>query len=99
MQNAGTVILQQLGGTGRLSMMLGAKDFLVGDDLAQFRIGRGAKQKINRIVISLASDDTYSVTFYAGTALNLRRVSEQHGVYVESLRPVLESTLGMYLSL
>jgi len=91
-------ILAQLGGTGRLSIMIGAKDFLGDERAVQFRHMK-AKRGINRIRIELEPSDTYKVRFFAGAGLNIREVEAVEDVYVESLRRTIEATTGLYLSL
>ena len=83
---------------GRVAfVMMGAKNLLGSEDHLQFQI-RGSK-KVNRIVVKLEPSDTYTVKFYTGSALKIRQVAEVSDVYADSLRRVIESETGLYLSL
>lgn len=101
LQTANT-ILAQLGGTGRLSAMLGAKNFLGDENSVQFRIGRGAAGGINSIKVTLDPSDTYTVEFVkVGRAPNFKitTVASVDGVYCDSLKSTIEQHTRMYLSL
>ena len=92
-------IIEQLGGTGRLSAMTGANNFLdIGNGL-QFKF-KGSR-KTNSVHIHLAADDTYSVTFYKllKGGLDVRVIHAAEGIYCDQLKPLFESTTGLYLSL
>ena len=95
-----TTIREQLGGN-RFRAMTGADNFVGGDDFLQFRLPRcgpvGAR--INRICVTLAPDDTYTVTgFYvAGVTCRERETCEL--IYAEQLRGVIERMTGLLLSL
>jgi hypothetical protein len=91
-------ILQQMGGTSRLGAMVGARNFVALENGVQFSIGSGAKNRINKVVVALEPDDTYTMQFWQIRGNLMKMVSEHDGVYAESLRPVFESATGMYLS-
>jgi hypothetical protein len=90
-------ILSQLGGAGRLAMMCGCKNFLADENSVQFKVGSNAK-KVTACRVVLEPSDTYTVEFYAGRGVNIRKVSECSDVYADSLRSMFESKTGMYLS-
>lgn len=92
-------ILAQLGGFGRLIAMTGAKDFLYDANSVQFRIGSGARKRINRIKVTLDPSDTYTIELYAGRGLKIRTVESFSDVYADSLRATVERATGFYLSL
>lgn len=96
-------ILQQLGGTNRLTIMTGAKDFMAIDNGVQFRIGGGANERINAIRIVLNSLDTYDVEFgriYKSKGMiEYDEKQRAHGIYNDMLVSLIERTTGMYLSL
>lgn len=50
-------IRQQLGGA-RFAMMTGAKNFVGGENMLLFSVGRGAKAGINRVRVTLDPSDT-----------------------------------------
>lgn len=90
-------ILTQLGGAGRLSVMIGARDFLdCGDGLA-FRFAARAFRSINRLKVTLCPDDTYAITFYKGRIADT--VCETSGIYADGLREAIEHYTGLALSL
>lgn len=86
--------LQQLGGQ-RFIAMTGAK-YMTHDDAGTlaFRIGSGAKNKINHVKIELAADDTYTVTFTNLRKYDWTEVAKVEGVYVDSLRRVFTEHTG-----
>jgi len=88
-------IVRQIGNMA-LSM-LGAKNLLAGERSLQFDV-RGSK-KANRISVTLAWDDTYTVAFFKGRGLSLKKVAESEGVYVDNLRGVIAQGTGLYVSL
>mgnify|MGYP000263801300 CR=1 FL=1 len=102
--------LMQLGGRNKLKVAIGAKDFFSDDDgnSLVFKIGKGAKNKINHIKISLNATDTYDVTFSAisrkkdkamGIYLPSSNVVSTHeGIYNDMLKSIVEDETGFYLS-
>ena len=98
MQTAKT-ILSQLGGTGRLSAMINAKQFLALDAGVQFKFS-GCK-KANCIRIELSPLDLYDVTFYkiGRGGLDVKEVEQLAGLYADQLKGYIEKFTGLYLSL
>jgi len=92
-----SIILAQLGGSGRLSAMIGARDFLDCGDALAFRFTARALHGINRVKVRLAGDDTYTVTLYKGRLAD--QVAESTGVYCDALRETIEHHTGLALSL
>lgn len=99
------IIADQLGGTGRLKMMIGARDFFsMPDDVAEF----GGLQfsipypKINKIRISLNAQDLYDVELgrvrRVGGRLTYKVVSTHTDVACDALAGVLERATGLCLS-
>lgn len=91
-------ILQQLGGSGILAMMCGCKDFAGSADSVQFKVGSNEK-RVSLCRIVLDPSDTYTVEFYKGRGVNLKKVRELSDVYADSLRDIFEAETGMYLTL
>jgi hypothetical protein len=87
--DAAEVILQQLGGMGKLRAMLSAR-FVKSDDSLT------VKWPKNIMKITLRGDDLYDVEFFdqAGTP-----TSKVEGVYAEDLKPLGEKTTGWRFSL
>lgn len=106
------IILKQLGGMNRLSMMIGAKDFFSdgkNNETLSFNLKRGAANKISNVCITLNSMDTYDVSFnkvvrkkdkQLGIMIPSKvEVSKVEGCYVDMLKNTLEQNLELYLSL
>ena len=83
-------ILSQIGGRGRLSAMLGAKDFLGGERHLQFKFAAKAANKANTIKIILDPSDTYTVEMWSCRGTSFKKVFELEGVYAEDLLRVME---------
>lgn len=99
-------ILQQLGGTGTLVAMIGAKHFIFGETkngepyLSFQWPSRGAENP-NAVQITLNALDTYDIEF---TRLKTKppyrnTLAEAKGVFVEQLIETFELNTGLYLSL
>ncbi len=107
--------LNQLGGSNRLKVMIGAKDFSSDDDGDSliFEIGTGANNNINFIKIKLEWNDTYTIVFSKLTRKKDKKISLFHQAYIRTvteiskhediynnmLKEVIESETGLYLSL
>lgn len=92
-------ILEQLGG-GRALMMLGAGQ-PVGDGSSLMFSIKGSPLKVNKIRITLDSDDTYTVEFlrYSRKTLDCKHIAQFSMVYASDLRHVLEFGTGLRTSL
>jgi len=97
--NIATTILNQLGGTNRLSIMTGAKNFVATANGATFKIGKNAK-KVTHVTIILDASDTYTVNFQRVTkrGLEVKDLNTVDGVYADMLVDIFESNTGLYLS-
>lgn len=92
-------IRAQLGGN-RFAVMTGARDFVGGPFMLQFRLPRGARDGINSVRIELVSgDDLYTVRFYKIKGATFTVVREVAMVYADQLRNVFRSTTGLEVSL
>jgi hypothetical protein len=90
-------IAKQLGGTGRLQSMVGAKNMAYDADSFQFKFQ--GSPVANYVVIKLLPSDEYKVTFYKIRGLNAPIVKEVSGVDASQLRDLFEQTTKLYLSL
>lgn len=72
-----SIILEQLGRTGRLSAMIGARDFIAIENGTQFKFTAKAKNKANHVQITLNGNDLYDVKFMKYRSLEFKDVSEQ----------------------
>ncbi len=94
----------QLGGLGRVAAMIGAYGFTHDAKGAlSFRF-KAKSIKVNGkspnyIKISLDPSDTYTVEFGRIHGLTYTVVQTDEGVYCDQLRPLIEQTTGLYLSL
>ena len=94
-----TTILAQLGGAGRLSAMIGARDFMDNGNGLGFRFTAKGTRSINRVRVTLAPDDTYTVEFWSVRGVNATLVATVSDVYADSLRETIEHYTGLALSL
>ncbi len=90
------IILQQLGGQGKLVMMTGAYNFVAIKNGIAFKI---KNRKVNYIKIVLNGKDLYDVTFSKIFGTSIKTVSEHNDVYFDELIPLFEKQTGMYLKL
>jgi hypothetical protein len=101
-QEIAAVIVQQLGGMGRLCAMTGAKDFVAIENGVSFGIGKNAKG-VNKVRIVLTAQDLYDVEFGAVRTVKLMPTykvkSSTEGVYCDMLKAAFEAATGMYLTL
>ncbi len=91
-------ILAQLGGR-MFRAMVGASQFVVGASSLQFKIGEGAKDGINKVLVELTPADTYTVSFWLVTRHGALRVAEVTDVYCDTLQDVFEQHTGFYVTL
>jgi len=98
---AAETIFSQMGGTRRLAMMTGAKNFAFtrrdGFAVASFRIGRNSKG-VNHVEVELNGLDLYNVTFRRihGTKVTVK--ASHSDIYAEMLVDTFEAETGMYLT-
>lgn len=85
-------ILAQLGGN-RFLAMTGAKQLVDLGNGLQFAIGRGAKNKANKVVIRLEGD-VYRVTFYNIRGVNFKECGEFGTVYADRLAALFTEQTG-----
>lgn len=87
-------IQKQVG--SRALYMLGAYNLIDHGDALSFKF-KGSR-KANHLKITLAGDDTYTMTFIKIRGYDFKSVHEVSGVYVDSLHAVIEDTTGLYTS-
>ena len=90
-------ILKQMGGTNRLSAMIGANNFINHGDAVSFRF-KGSTFA-NYFKVTLNSMDTYDIEFGKvwGTKYTVKKKFE--GVYNDQLKKIFEKTTKLYLTL
>jgi hypothetical protein len=91
-------ILEQLGG-GQFAAMVGLKQVIAHPTGVQFGIGHGAKDGINKVLVMLQADDTYTVEFWTVRKFGALRHEVIEQVYCDSLREIFESRTGFYCTL
>jgi len=90
------IILQQLGGQGRLVVMTGAYNFVALRNGVSFKI---KNRSVNYVEIKLNGKDLYDVKFGRIAVGKLKVKSEHNDVYFDELIPLFEKQTGMYLRL
>ena len=89
-------ILQQLGGGNRLIMMVGAYNFVIIPNGVAFRI---KNPKANYIKITLNGLDLYNLEVGRVRGNTYKVVAKHDNIYNDMLKPLIEKSTGMYLSL
>ena len=106
MEAAADTTLKQLGGSGRLKAMIGAKDFMSDDGgkTLMFKFPNRGAGKPNYVKITLTSADLYDIQFgritnkkAAGPAL--KKLKSYDGIYADQLKSIFEKETGLRLSL
>ena len=97
--NVATTIINQMGGAGRLSAMVGASNFVGDTDSVMFSF-KGCR-KANKCRVTLLSSDTYKFELYkySRKTFDCPVVYEADGIYWDMLKPVFERWTGLRLSL
>jgi hypothetical protein len=90
-------LIKQLGGAGKLQMMIGAKDFLKDKNSLSFKF-KGSK-KANYVKITLNPKDLYDVSFKKIRGMKVTDVKDFKDLDVSQLKPTFEKTTELYLSL
>jgi len=98
-QEIAAIIIEQLGGIGKLSAMVGANGFLAIDNGLQFTF-KGWR-KANKCIITLDGSDLYTMTMgrLNKKTYDFKEAYNQEGLYWSMLKPEFERTTGLYLSL
>lgn len=91
-------ILAQLGGN-RFIAMTGARDFVGGENRLSFSLPRGAKGGINKVLITLDANDTYTIDFFKYRNLDLKPIGKETNVYCDMLQSIFETHTGLYTRL
>lgn len=94
-EEVGEVIAEQMGGPGRLRLMLGAKQVVLIPNGLKIAWPNKDRTKGNIVIITLRPDDTYDMEFFN----KLKSVKKFEGVYADALVRTFESHTGWALSL
>jgi uncharacterized protein with GYD domain len=104
-QEIAQTIGHQIGGLNRLVVMTGAKQFVALSEVDEqlgglkFKIGRGAKNAINTVIIKLMANDTYTVEAWTIRGVKATRKAEVADVYCDQLMDVFEEVTGFFLTM
>ena len=80
-----------------MAVMCGCKDFAGDDNSVQFKVGTNGK-KVTACRIVLEPSDTYTVQFFKGRGVHMKKAAEHCDVYADQLRKFFETETGMYLT-
>jgi hypothetical protein len=90
------IILEQLGGQGKLVVMTGANTFIAYSNGLSFKL---KSRKANYVKITLNLMDLYDVQFQKLFGMKSKVVAEYDNLYFDQLIPIIEKETGMYLKL
>lgn len=94
-------IISQLGGKGIFALAF-ARGYTTENSITlHFHKSLKARNKADRVSVTLCPDDTYTVQFmrYNRKHFDIVYLGETQGVYADNLKRVIESATGIYLSL
>jgi len=94
-QEIAMTILEQMGGRGRLNVMVGAKNFMAIENGVQFKFG--LNQKMNTCRVILNDLDLYDFELWQITPKRCVKRYEEHGLYDDMLVKEFETQTGLYL--
>lgn len=102
MKKVAQEIIRQLGGTGRLSALVGAHTFVYeqnkkGETIVSFKIK--ASPIVNLIKITYTVLDTYTVECIKYKDLDIKVISKKEDVYEDNLLDILEEACKCYFTL
>jgi hypothetical protein len=90
------IILQQLGGQGKLVVMTGANNFIAFSNGVSFKL---KSRKANYVKITLNGNDLYDIQFQKLFGMKSKIVAEYNDIYFDQLIPIVEKETGMYLKM
>lgn len=94
-----TTIVNQMGGTNRLALMIGARNFMADTNALSFRFPAHGKNKANYFKATLNAADLYDTEFGIVRGDNYKVVSTESNLYNDQLVSYFENETGLYLSL
>lgn len=92
-------ILEQLGGSQRLTMMIGAKLYRYNQNDVGFRYMQAERNNSNHIQIQLMESDLYKLEFWNIRGKDCKVVETVEGVYAEDLARIFQESTGLTLSI
>ncbi|NWK51865.1 hypothetical protein HYG89_04705 [Acinetobacter sp. SwsAc5] len=91
--------VNQMGGTQRLSLMIGARNFMADGNSLSFRFPNNGKIKANYCKVTLNYSDLYDMEIGYIHGENYKIVETTENIYADGLVNSFESKTGLYLSL
>jgi len=91
-----TEIYKQLG--NKALYMIGAKDYVAGENSFSFKIMRNEK-KVTHVRVKLNGMDTYDVTYFNIRGINIKEISKSCGIYNDMLLGNIRNNTGLETSL
>lgn len=91
-------IVQQMGGFGRIKVMLGAKVFELPNGIG-IKWPNKQRAKGNYVEIRLEPSDTYTMEFFNVSGSSKKSVKKYEDVYFDSLVEIFEKQTGWFLSI
>lgn len=100
-ESVAATILKQMGGPGRLKMMIGAKHFIDHGKSLSFQFPNRQRSKGNYVKITLRPDDTYDMEFLviSGGGTKVKKVKTYSGITFDQLQPLFTQWTGLHLKL
>ncbi len=92
-------IVQQLGGMQRVQSMIGPTQFIGQRNGVSLKFANKAARRPNYVLITLESDDTYTMVFKRGRGLNYKTTNTLDQVHAEDLRDFFTQETGLHLKL
>lgn len=90
-----TTIIEQLGGR-RFTVMTGAKQFVAIDSGVLFSLPSNfAKNGINKVRITLTSDDLYNVEYLRTRGTSIKEIAKSEGLYSDMLQRDFTAETGL----
>jgi len=93
-----TTILQQMGGAGRLKLMINAHDFIADTISLTFKFSGSKKAKAVMIKYDCAKD-LYDMIFFRNLREHAYESDKIEGVYNDQLQPLFYDFTGLYLTI
>jgi len=92
-------ILSQMGGTGRLTGMIGAHTYTGRENGVSFKFKCRAKNGSNMFKVTLDPSDTYTIEFISVRGMSVKVKESLSDIYAEDLVRLFQDKTGLYLSL
>lgn len=93
------IIIEQLGGFGKLKAMVAAQQYYIDDENSSVGFKFKGSEIANVVDIKLTALDLYDITFKKIQRFEVTIVKQFKGMFAEDLIPTFEDFTGLYLSL